>query len=187
MIAMGLVGMAKSKTKPDQRGQVQSIKDEAHASRAILESVRDILGPDAESMKLDIVEGETSLYEAMGAALERLATVEAFEAGLAQAISNMQARKQRFKEQGELIRAAMHMALDTIGEQTLELPMATVTAGKLADALDIKDEADIPSTYWVNPAPTLDKKTLLSDLKGGQQVAGAGLIKDRTTLTVRFK
>lgn len=170
-----------------QRGRVQSVKDEALVSRAILESVRDILGPDAESMKLDIVEGETNLYEAMGSALERLATVEAFEAGLAQAISSMQARKQRFKEQGEMIRAAMHMALDTIGEQTIELPMATVTAGKLSDTLDIKDEADIPSMYWVSQAPTLDKKALLKDLKGGQQVPGAGLVKDRTTLTVRFK
>ena len=54
-------------------------------------------------------------------------------------------------------------------------------------ALQIINEAAIPSDYWVTPEPRLDRQSLVAELKKGSQVTGACLGNAEPVLSVRVK
>lgn len=51
-------------------------------------------------------------------------------------------------------------------------------------SVDVEDESMIPKGYFIEQAPTLNKKELLQDLKLGLEVPGAG-IKQTESLRIR--
>jgi hypothetical protein len=55
--------------------------------------------------------------------------------------------------------------LDMIEQKKLERPLATVTLKAVAPKLNLVDEAAVPSPYWRQPEPELDRKALTDALK----------------------
>lgn len=162
------------------------LKTETHAARSLLLSIRDIVDGD-EGATFDAIEGETDLFEALQSALVRLAELDAYAEGIKAHIEAMKARAARFDAQAEKIRAAITSAMEEVGLKKIERDIATVSLRASPPKVVITSEADIPSSFWKEPPPVLDKKAILEALKGNQHVPGAELSNRSTAIQIRWK
>jgi hypothetical protein len=165
---------------------VRTLHLEAEAARSLLRSLHTVLDGDDQA-QADAVEGETNLHEAVDAALSRLAEIDAYIASLISRIEDMRARKDRFAAQADAIRAALVAAMEAAGLKRLERDVATVSLRPSPPRVVITSEADVPSAFWTEPRPVLDRKAIADALKAGQSVPGAELSNQVTTCQIRWK
>ena len=168
---------------------ILSIAVSCEASRYNLLKERFLaLYPEAdEETLLDTLGGITNLHE-MIAALVRSALVdEALQAGLRTRIEDMRQRLARLAERGLKKRQLALEAMNEAGLKKLEQPDFTASARLGAPPLVVTSDTDIPESYWTPQAPRLDRQTLTSDLRRGDQVPGACLGNPAPILTVRTK
>jgi len=152
----------------------------ANALRQALMALTD----DPEAVR-DTIEGETTLREDIVSVMASIREDEVFELGLDAMIDKLAERQQRIQERIERKRTAILQAM-VIGEiPSLELADATLFVRKVPRKVEISDEALIPSEYWKQPDPTLDKSALASALKEGKDVPGATLDNGGIGLTIR--
>lgn len=167
-----------------------SIARNTEAAKKLLANIRASGDEDDAELIADTIEGETDLLEAIGAAVSEIDENDMLIAGGEAKIDQIQGRVSATKKRNDRIRAAIEQAMIATEQTTLRLPTATITLSKRAPGLIITNEADIPADYWVEqprPAPKLDKKALLSDLKENKTVAGATLDNGSYSLTLRRK
>lgn len=71
----------------------------------------------------------------------------------------------------------------------MERPLGTVSLNKKAASLGELDEPKIPSTYWKEPPPELDRKLLLDDAKlakaENREIPGVSLAPETQVLSIR--
>ena len=72
----------------------------------------------------------------------------------------------------------------TMGKEKIKTDKFTIHIQNNPQSVDIKDESDIPYTYYVEQQPKLDKRALLDDLKNGVKVPG---VEVKQTRGVRFR
>ena len=160
-------------------------------SKASYLAIRDRLladDPDLDEQTLaDTVEGLTDLNEVIAAIVRAAVTDEALAEGLRGRVNDMQTRLARFEH-----RAATHrrVARDVMVETAIQKIIVsdlTISLRSGRPALQVIDEAAIPSDYWVTPEPRLDRQSLAAELKKGSQVTGACLGNAEPVLSVRVK
>jgi chromosome segregation ATPase len=159
------------------------IRNEAEAAASLLANIRDVIGDDEEAEQ-DAIEGETNLKELVGEAVDRINTLKGFGEAIDQQITKLEIRRERFKNQAELLKTAISSAMSTAEVDRLELPNATLSIKAVAPKAIITDEAAIPSKFWKPSDPRLDKKAVLDALKANEAVPGATLSNGSTTLQV---
>lgn len=160
------------------------------AAKKLLANIRASGDGDDAELIADTIEGETDLLETIAGALDEIDEGEIIITGGEAKIEQIQGRVSATKKRNDRIRAAIEQAMIATDQTTLRLPTATITLSKRAPGLIITNEADIPADYWVEqerPAPKLDKKSLLSDLKDKKSVSGATLDNGSYSLTLRRK
>lgn len=162
------------------------LSKEAAAARALLLSCKEALGDDDQAIA-DTIEGETNLVDVIGAAVARLNEITAHINGLEAYMLFIRMRNDRFEAQTERIRQAIANAMDAGGLKKVELPHATISLRAAAEKLGAVNEADIPARFFVDQAPTLDRRALLAALKAGTLVPGASLANGTPSLSVRVK
>lgn len=166
---------------------------QAKAAQDLIRYLREELDDEEfkdEDLRATAVEGETSLYEALEAGLDRYHEIDALIVGIEDREQKLKARKDRLKHQQVTIKDHMLTAMISAELTTMELASATVTNKSKADSLVIHDEKRIPASYWVQPdppEPRPNKKLLLEDLKAGRVIDGVALVKDQRALQVRNK
>lgn len=163
--------------------ETAAITREAEAASVLIANMRDILAGD-EDLKHATIEGETGLVEALAAAAERIAEIEALaeaSKGIAQRLAS---RMARLDAQAERLRAATLNAMSQVDMAKLELPLATLSVKRTSPKVEIINEADIPSWFWKPQAPKLSKADLAKALKDGKQVPGAILSNGSVTLSI---
>lgn len=131
------------------------------------------------------VEGETAVPEIIGDVIRSLDDDQVLVAGLTSMIDEYQKRKARIEKRMENKRGLIELTLMRADITSLETPAATVSLRPLPKALGPINEALIPSDYFSVPAPTLDRRKLLADLKDGKDVAGAVLSNGGVSLAIR--
>src|SRR5262249_30222190 len=132
-------------------------------------------------------EGLTDLPE-MVATLVRSALVdEALQAGLRTRIEDMRQRLTRLAERGLKKRRLALEGMNEAGLKKLEQPDFTASARLGAPALAVTSEQAIPEAYWLPQPPKLDRQTLTSDLRRGDEIPGACLGNAAPILVVRTK
>jgi hypothetical protein len=165
-------------------GRLDPIK-EAAAAKSLRESLQSLGETDADLLA-DMVEGETSFMEAVDAILARIDADRALVVGTDKAISDLEARRERFAKRIETSRALLEQAIMVAEiEEKIERPTATIFLTRRPAKVEITDEAAIPSQFWKAAAPALDKKAVAAALKGGEAVPGATLNNQAPTLTIR--
>lgn len=162
------------------------LSKEAAAARALLLSCKEALGDDEQAIA-DTVEGETNLVEAIGSAVARLNEIAAHRDGLASYIKALKERETRLDTQTERIRQAIANGMDAGGLKKVELAHATISLRAAAASLGAVNEADIPSRFFVDQAPKLDRRALLAALKDNEIVPGASLANGAPSISVRVK
>ena len=159
---------------------------EARAAAALRQSIASLDEDDA--LLIDMVEGETSLFEAVDAILERMAQDRVLVAGTEAVIAELDQRKGRFAKRIESDRALIEQALMIAEIDTaIERPTATITLAKRPAKLVIETESDIPAEFWKTAAPTLDKKALAAAIKDGATIPGAVMSNAAPSLTIRTR
>ena len=141
---------------------------------------------DEETVR-DTLEGITNLHEMIAAVIRSALVDEALQAGLRTRLDEMQQRLSRLAERGLKKRQLALEAMNEAGLKKLEQPDFTASARVGAPPLVVTSEQVIPEAYWSPQPPTLDRQTLTSDLRRGDQVPGACLGNAAPILTVRTK
>lgn len=139
---------------------------------------------DDDALRADVLEGETNFH----AVLTRLVTGERDADSLAKAvagrISDLQARKSRAERRKDAMRSLMFKLLKAAGVPRVPLAEATISIGRKAAAVEIVDEALLPSNVVkITTAP--DKKAIADLLRAGADVPGARMGEAGEQLSVR--
>jgi hypothetical protein len=141
---------------------------------------------DDETIR-DTLEGITSLHELIAELIRSALLDEALQAALRTRVEEMRVRLARLADRGFKKRQLALEAMNEAGLKKLEQPDFTASTRLGAPPLVVTSETDIPDSYWVPQPPKLDRQTLTSDLRRGDQVPGACLGNAAPILTVRTK
>ena len=141
---------------------------------------------DDETIR-DTLEGVTTLHELIAELIRSALFDEALQAALRTRIEEMRTRLARLAERGLKKRQLALEAMNEAGLKKLEQPDFTASARLGAPPLVVTSETEVPESYWIPQPPKLDRQTLTSDLRHGDQVPGACLGNAAPILTVRTK
>lgn len=160
---------------------------EAKAVLALRESCADLMASGDPELMIDMIEGETSLLEAIDRLLLTISESEGLAKGAKAAATEIMHRSERYTKRAESARAMIEQALMIAEiEQKLERPGATLSLVRRAAKAEVSEESEIPAEFWKTGPPTLDKKALLAALKDGRAVPGAALSNQAPSLTIRI-
>jgi hypothetical protein len=135
----------------------------------------------------DTLEGITDLHEMIAAVIRSALVDEALQAGLRTRIEEMRQRLTRLAERGLKKRQMALEAMNEAGLKKLEQPDFTASARVGAPPLVITSEHSVPDGYWIPQPPKLDRQSLTSDLRRGDEIPGACLGNAAPILAVRTK
>lgn len=152
---------------------------------AIRDHLHDQLAED-ERFYLDMLEGETDLYELTRLLLGRIEEDEGVQSCLAEQITDRTARKQRAGERVKHNREAIMALLECAGLDKLVLPEATLSVRQVPPKAIVTDEAAVPDDYCkITRKP--DLTAIKAGVEAGQSVPGVSFDNGGTSLTIRRK
>lgn len=137
----------------------------------------DVLQDTLESMSYEIDE------KAEGYAVVDL-ELKSSEEKLAHEIKRLQERKSSITKNRKRLKESLTEEMIAMNKEKIKTDKFTIYVQNNPQSLEIKDDADIPFTYYVEQKPKLDKRSLLDDLKGGVEVDGVSIKQERG---VRFR
>lgn len=158
---------------------------ETQAAEHLKKKLIAVYGEDADLIR-DMVEGETSLHEAIAYAALELAAVESEREGIKAAITKLEDRLARHAKKAEGIRDGIQAAMETAELTSLKTPAATLSMRASPPRVEITDLALLPSIFLVLPPPSPDKRAISEALKSGEAIPGATLSNQPPALAVRF-
>lgn len=158
---------------------------ETDAAQRLKAKLIEAYGDDAELIK-DMIEGETSLHEAIGKATLELAAVEGEKDGIEIALAKLKDRLTRHCRKAEGIRDAIQTAMEVAEIPSLKTPCATLSMRASPPRVEITDPAALPPVFMVQPPPSPDKNAIKAALKAGEAIPGAALSNQPPALSVRF-
>lgn len=163
----------------------RTLKIETEVARRLLAKLGPIVDGDEQATH-DAVEGETSLFEAVDKAIERLLQLDTMQEAIKAQIKTIKGRQERLQAQEEAIRATLLDALTEVGLKKLERPLATLSVANGQPQLLPLNEPELPSRFWTTPDPAPNKVKIRAALLAGEAVPGAQLNKNTPpTLQVR--
>ena len=140
-----------------------------------------------EQTLADTVEGLTDLHEIVAAIIRSALADEALAAGLKGRIGDMQGRLERLQDRASKRRQIAKDVMFELDLKKITAPDFSVSIRPGLPALQVLDEAAVPSVYWQPVAPRLKRQELLSELKAGTEVEGVALSNPEPVLSVRVR
>jgi hypothetical protein len=155
--------------------------------RAIRDRIRTQDPQIDEQTLADTVEGLTDLHEIVAAIIRSALTDEALVDGLKRRVSDMQGRLERLQDRASKRRQIAKDVMLELDIKKITAPDFSVSVRPGLPALQVLDEAAVPSIYWQPSAPRLKRQELLSELKTGVEIGGVALSNPEPVLSVRVK
>ena len=90
-------------------------------------------------------------------------------------IKRLQALDKAIAARSEALRKRVQDTMTDLGIQKITCPLFEVRIQKNPPAVDVFDEAMVPSEFWRTPDPVLDKALLKERMKAGEDIPGARL------------
>ena len=144
-----------------------SLEFAATAYRAIRDRISAEDPTIDERTLADTVEGLTDLHEILAAIIRSALTDEALAAGLKNRVGEMQERLDRLQDRASKRRQIAKDVMLELNIKKITAPDFSVSVRPGLPALQVLDEASVPSIYWQPGAPRLKRQELLSELKTG--------------------
>jgi hypothetical protein len=157
------------------------------AYRAIRDRIRAEDPRIDEQTLADTVEGLTDLHEIVAAIIRAALADEALATGLKGRIAEMQDRLERLQDSAAKRRQIAKDVMLELDIKKITAPDFTVSIRPGLPALQVLDEAAVPSIFWQPVAPRLKRQELLTELKGGGQIEGVALSNPEPVLSVRVR
>ena len=162
------------------------LHNEANIARDLLDIISESIEGD-EQASADMIEGETSLFEALERAIAEVRDCDIIVTGCEDAINTLEARKRRATNRKGTIRAAIEQAMVTADQKSIALPTATLTISHRGGKAIVSETSEVPAKFFKQPAPKLDQAALTKALRDGETVPGAHLSNGTVSLTIREK
>lgn len=157
------------------------LRREADAAKALIAS----LGDYGDEVIHDMAEGETSIMEAIDAALAEMDECAAIVAGCVAQADVYDLRAAKFKARQERIRALIEQAMLIADLPTAKRAAATVSVKKVPPKPVIADESLIPARFFKQPAPVLDRAAVTKAAKDGESIPGVQMDNGGISLQIR--
>lgn len=161
----------------------ENIRRQADAAKALLSAIRQ--SDDDPDLAHDMVEGETSLMEALDAALFEIDDCEAIVAGCKAQSEVLLSRASKFTARKDRVRSLIEQAMLICDLPTAKRPTATLSVKRTPPKPLIADESLIPSRFFKTPAPVLDKTAINAAVKEGETIPGVSMDNGGISLQVR--
>ena len=168
--------------KPQYRDVTKGEISRQSAAAASL--IADLTSDDAQ-LRHDMVEGETSFFEAVDAGLDEIQECQIMASGLREHIKRLSARLKRIDSRAERVRGMIEQAFAMADIQSHAFDRATISQKSIPPKLIVTDESRIPARFFVQQPPSLDKKALLSAVKD-DDIPGAALGNGGKTVQIRW-
>jgi len=139
-----------------------------------------------EQLLLDSLEGETDFHRFLAAVVDRTDDAEEIIDGIDIKMDERKARKARFEQRYEAMRALAMKLMDHAGVRKVVLPAATLSIRAGTARVIITDEAALPPDC-IRTRTEPDKIAIKEHLARGEQVPGAELSNAEPTLALRIK
>lgn len=136
-------------------------------------------------LRADMVEGETEAFDFLTMIVRAIEDAKALQAGTAERLEELKARKDRF---GRRIEGLRELALKIMSAADLakaELPEATLSLRPVAPSVVITDEENLPDIAC--KFERKPDKTKIKELLATGPVAGASMNNGSISLTIRIK
>ena len=140
-----------------------------------------------EQTLADTVEGLTDLHEIVTAIIRSALADEALATGLKCRIADMQDRLNRLQDRASKRRQIAKDVMVELDLKKITAPDFTASIRPGLPSLLVLDEDAVPKTYWEPQEPRLKRQELASDLKQGEEIAGAALSNPEPILSVRTR
>ena len=140
-----------------------------------------------EQTLADTVEGLTDLHEIVAAIIRSALADEALATGLKGRVSEMQGRLERLQDRASKRRQIAKDVMLELDIKKITAPDFSVSVRPGLPALQVLDEAAVPSIYWQPSAPRLKRQELINELKTGADIEGVALSNSEPVLSVRVK
>jgi hypothetical protein len=140
-----------------------------------------------EQTLADTVEGLTDIHEIVAAIVRAALADEALATGLKGRIAEMQDRLERLQDCAAKRRQTAKDVMLELDIKKITAPDFTVSIRPGLPALQVLDEAAVPSIFWQPVAPRLKRQELLTELKGGVEIEGVALSNSEPILSVRVR
>jgi hypothetical protein len=135
----------------------------------------------------DTVEGLTDLHEIVAAVVRAALADEALATGLKGRIAEMEKRLERLQDCAAKRRQIAKDVMLELEIKKITAPDFTVSIRPGVPALQVLDEAAVPSIFWQPVAPRLKRQELLAELKVGVEIQGVALSNPEPVLSVRVR
>ena len=140
-----------------------------------------------EQTLADTVEGLTDLHEIVAAIVRAALADEALASGLKGRVVEMQDRLARLQNCAAKRRQIVKDVMIELDIKKITAPDFTVSIRPGMPSLLVLDETAVPSIYWQEATPRLDRQGLLNELKEGADIKGVTLSNPEPVLSVRTK
>lgn len=126
-----------------------------------------------EDLTRDMIEGETSLIEMVDAMVKQDGEDAAHVASIKKYSDDLSNRQKRIEDRIEVRRGLLAKAMEMAGRDKIETATGTISLGVNPVSAIVTDESVIPSEFFEQPPPKLNKRALLAALKEKRETGGA--------------
>lgn len=139
-----------------------------------------------ETLRLDMIEGETDFNRVMSKTVEARAEKMAIADAIKTRMADLAERKARFERSADAMKSLAHSLMEAAGVDKVTLPEATVFVTKPRTSVNIINVEDLPQGYF-RIKREADKTAIKSALEQGEHIPGAELALGDEGLTIRTK
>lgn len=161
----------------------ERLRREADAAKGLIASIKADYADD--DLVHDAAEGETSIMEAIDAALAEIDDCDVIVSGCKAQSEVLLDRAKKYAARKDRIRALIEQAMLIADLPTAKRPTATVTVKRTPPKPVISDESLIPAKFFKTPDPVLDKTAIHSAAKGGETIPGVIMDNGGISLQIR--
>ena len=158
-----------------------ALRRQAEAAKALIASLHD----DDPDLVHDMAEGSTGIMEAIDMAIAEMDECDAITAGCKAQVAVYEERASKFAARKQRVRALIEQAMLIADLPTAKRPTATVTVKRTPPKPIIADESLVPSRFYKQPPPVLDKSAINEAVKGGETIPGVAMDNGGISLQVR--
>lgn len=158
--------------------------DVVRGTQAAAALIAELQGDD-DALRHDMIEGETDLFEAIEAALAEIDECDVVAAGCKEKEAQFAERRRRSDARADRLRGMIEQAMCIAELPSVKLAGATLSLKSVPPKPIYEDEAAIPSEFWRQPDPVLDKKKIADAMKDGRTIPGVSMTNGSSALQIR--
>lgn len=142
---------------------------------------------DDETLRADVIEGETDAFSVLSRLTDKIQEDEALEAALAERITRMKERKERLTQRSDGYRALALRIMHAANLRKVTLPEATLSIRPVAPKVEFDDPEDFLRRYpkYHRVKTEIDRTKVKADLAAGIVCEGAHLTNGTECLALK--